>query len=373
MCSRLGINDVAVLRYSCARPDICIELRKFCGRQQARSSLLEWAQKFKDEYILIVCTTIADATDIAVALKCPLTASTTSHEDDTLVERFRIRKCVVGTSRACTGLDLIELRRVAIFGQPFSAEHILQASGRLRRPGTVTLFFFKESCSHNDEICEVIAKSTCGADMLSKIQLLVDGDDLQCPGHYDTSQSSLTECKDYLGLQQHIPEAVANPAQIASTRLKRIKHQLNILEGIVNMKITCCNLCFILTGEIIEHESINCHRLYNICLHCFGHHASKHCPKMPKLGRMCYKCFIPLDPVSGISFHQEVLTGQKCTHVAIGILKGLCMLVHCSRIEIPGISVQGDFFHWLLQRSEHVPNVLRILEFALQKCHCLKQ
>jgi hypothetical protein len=188
------------------------------------------------------------------------------------------------------------------------------------------------------------------------------------PGHH-ISQSSSTDRKGLLVLQQHIP--VANTALIASTRIKWIKHQLNILEGIVNMKMTFCKLCFILTGETIEHESTNCHRLYNICLHCFKNHASRQCPKMPKLGRLCFKCFIPLDSAAGTSFHQEVPAGHKCTHVAIGILKGLCMLVHCSRIEIPSISVQGDFFDWLLQRSEHVPNVLRILEFALKKCTSL--
>ena len=347
-----------MLRFSCARPGIGFELRKFAGRSAAREALIAWVSRHHDEFCLIICSTIAEASHLSLELNCPLTASTTADEDDTLVARFRLRKCMVGTSRAGCGLNLIELSRVAIFGEPFSAEHIIQGIGRIRGQGTAALFFFKEFHTPNNEMCNCIAESRCGADLLDKMVLLIDGED---------AARTCSMSHEATVVSHVIPDSVS--ASLPA-RLSLLKARLNILAGSFNGMTGSCKVCYVLTGKSWLHEVTKCSRLFNLCLHCFLPHQSKSCPKMPKLGRLCFKCFLPLDPVAGISFHDGT-TGYTCEHVTCGLLKPLCMLVFAFRINLPTITgwqidTRADFFGWLLQRTEHVPNVLRLLEAALE-------
>jgi hypothetical protein len=234
---------------------------------------------------------------------------------------------------------------------------MVQAIGRIRGAGTAALFYFKEAHrSSDDDVCKIIAGSRCGADLLDKLYKLIDGRDETCadrPGDVVLNAALL-------------PEGVTstNSASV-TTRLGQLKQRLQILEAAFasSMMTTCCKLCYILTGKRLLHDITSCQRIFNICLHCFEHHQSRSCQRLPRLGRMCFKCYLPLDPVGGISFHNGP-SGQLCRQISCNMLKPLCMLVFTKRLQLPEISSDGDFFAWLLQRSEHIPNVLRVLEAA---------
>ena len=360
LCSRLGISNISVMRFSCIRKDTQLELRKFAGRDAAREALFAWARKNQDEYLVILCTSVADATGISLELDCPMSASTTSHQDNTLVARFRSRKCMVGTSRAGTGLDLPEISRVALYGQPFSSEHIVQAIGRIRGVGIAALFYFKEAHrSSDDEVCKHVASSMCGADLLDKLYNVLDGTDAK---GLERSCNVGPQAASAATLSHGV--AIINSASV-QTRVLHLKQRLGILKATFEtiMMTTCCKVCYILTGKRLLHEIKSCQRIFNICLHCFESHQSRSCPRLPKLGRLCFRCFLPLDPVCGISFHDGP-SGNKCDQISCDMLKPLCMLLFAKRLPITNINIDGDFFVWLLQRSERIPNVLRVLEYA---------
>jgi hypothetical protein len=264
---------------------------------------------------------------------------------------------MVGTSRAGTGLDLAEISRVALYGQPFSAEHIVQAIGRIRGVGIAALFYFEEvHRSSDDEVCKHIASSKCGADLLNRLYNVLDGKDATCP------ERSCDEVSHAAFLSHRV--AITNSASV-STRVAKLKQRLDVLKATftTNMMSTCCKVCYILTGKQVLHEIKRCQRIFNICLHCFESHQSRSCPKLPKLGRLCFRCFLPLDPVCGVCFHDGP-SGKQCEQITCDMLKPLCMLLFAKRLEFTNINYDGDFFVWLLQRSERIPNVLRLLEYA---------
>jgi hypothetical protein len=268
---------------------------------------------------------------------------------------------MVGTSRAGTGLDLPEISRVALYGQPFSSEHIVQAIGRIRGVGIAALFYFKEAHrSSDDEVCKHVASSMCGADLLDKLYNVLDGKDAIGP---ERSCDVGPQAASAATLSHGV--AIINSASV-QTRVLHLKQRLGILKATfeTSMMTTCCKVCYILTGKRVMHEIKSCQRIFNICLHCFESHQSRSCPRLPKLGRLCFRCFLPLDPVCGISFHDGRPSGNKCDQISCDMLKPLCMLFFAKQLPITNINIDGDFFAWLLQRSEHIPNVLRVLEYV---------
>jgi len=308
LCSRIGMgNDIRILRYSCFCQNITFQLRKFAGRSSARESLYAWARQHQEHYMLIICTSIAEATIVASELDCPLTDSTQKLQDDVLIAQFKSRKILVGTSRAATGLDLTELSHVAIFGQPFSAEYVIQAAGRIRCEGTAAVFYFIEPPRPVNDICICIESSRCGAELHHKICSLIDGN----IANFANPAISIPDATKVsnIGL-------LSDSAAAASTRLSQLKGRLNILEATfaTSMMSDCCKICYMLTGQRVLHDITMCHRLFNICWHCFEPHQSRSCPKMPRLGRMCFQCFLPLDPAGGICFH-EGPSGKTCNQV----------------------------------------------------------
>jgi hypothetical protein len=312
LCSRIGLgNDIRILRYSCFCQNITFQLRKFGARLAARESLYAWARQHQQYYTLIICTSIAEATIVASELDCPLTVSNQKLQDDVLIAQFESRKILVGTSRAATGLDLTELNRVAIFGQPFSAEYVIQAAGRIRCEGTAAVFYFMEPPRPVDDICICIQNSKCGAELHHKICSLIDGN----IENSNPTISMIPDISDDTKLSL-LPGLLSDSAVAVSTRLSRLKGRLKILEATFAASImsNCCKVCYLLTGQRVLHDITMCHRLFNICWHCFEPHQSRSCPKMPRLGRMCFQCYLPLDPAGGICFH-EGSSGKTCNQV----------------------------------------------------------
>jgi hypothetical protein len=163
-----------------------------------------------------------------------------------------------------------------------------------------------------------------------------------------------------------------------------LKIRLNaISRRIQDMETRSCKLCSILQSSFIHHGHSGCPAIFNMCFTCLGRHRNG-CCKSGALFKVktgfCWKCWMPLNDVFGISFHsknKEEL-GSGCNNAALDFVKPACMhyfynracaIITCQCKEI------AEYQNWLfsyatsssISGSGQVHNILLLLEAIMRK------
>jgi hypothetical protein len=139
-----------------------------------------------------------------------------------------------------------------------------------------------------------------------------------------------------------------------------------------------CKLCTTLQGESVSHGMTGCSQQFNVCHKCFGLHPSKDCtgPLFKLPSGYCWKCWLPLFPILGISFHprEKDQIGNVCKQSAINFLKPLCARNYYQRVSgMEGNSGSlKEYEAWLFHQSDtaglgQVPNLILLIEAAFRK------
>jgi hypothetical protein len=159
-------------------------------------------------------------------------------------------------------------------------------------------------------------------------------------------------------------------------RLVRIRIRLNRLSDIPKMY---CLVCSAIAAEKVTHLG-GCTSTYNMCFKCLGQHRSLSCSgRFFKVApKFCWKCWMPLYDIFGVSFHSNKKDDLiNCSSAARDFLKPLAMVFFYNR-RIASISCPcGDisqYERWLFSESEQsvagigqMPNILLLLEDILEQ------
>lgn len=159
-------------------------------------------------------------------------------------------------------------------------------------------------------------------------------------------------------------------------RLTDIKRRMQALSS---LHVSFCRLCSAIQNVNVTHVA-GCPSMFNICFKCVGRHAGIGCTgALFKVAHnFCWKCWMPLYDIFGISFHSKKVTeiGHGCANVARDFVKPLaCCFFHrrlIAKMHCPCTDI-SQYQRWLFEGcrvsaggSGQVPNILLLLETVLK-------
>ena len=229
---------------------------------------------------------------------------------------------IIGTSCLGYGMDIDNISNIVVCGLPYSIEQLLQWAGRCRSVGRVTVVV---SSNQQHQSPELYRESNI-------VQLYVDCIVYTECCKIGTIQSRLTDAQKYrelvsvvdgntLGIY-HVNVQLDDFALLRA-RLQRIQqHMLSVGRG----SALACKLCSLVSKELVLHVGYGCARVFNHCFKCFGKHPSSGCSSgfFKVAGRYCWKCWMPLKELFGVSFHSRDI-GQKCDSAALDLIKPMAL------------------------------------------------
>ena len=159
-------------------------------------------------------------------------------------------------------------------------------------------------------------------------------------------------------------------------RLIDIKSRMQALS---TLHVSFCRLCSAIQNETVTHLA-GCPSMFNICYKCLGRHAGAGCahPLFKVAHNFCWKCWMPLYDIFGISFHSKKVNeiGHACASVGRDFLKPLaCTFFHRRQIAKMDCSCTdlSQYQRWLFQGSGvsasgsgQIPNIMLLLEVVLK-------
>ena len=134
---------------------------------------------------------------------------------------------------------------------------------------------------------------------------------------------------------------------------------------------TCCLVCSAIAQKKICHSS-GCPSVFNICFKCFGKHSASTCkePYFNVAKGFCYKCWMPLQDIFGISFHSKAKEDLvACSNSAHEFVKPLLACLYHRRdiiqLVCPCVD-KAQYNRWLFSPSkESVAGPGRISNISL--------
>ena len=157
-------------------------------------------------------------------------------------------------------------------------------------------------------------------------------------------------------------------------RISDLKYSVQIF---LQNNYTCCLVCSAISQRKICHSS-GCPSVFNICFKCFGKHSASTCsePYFNVAKGFCYKCWMPLQDIFGISFHSKAKEALvTCSNSAHEFVKPLLACFFHKRniiqLDCPCVD-KAEYNRWLFTPSKEsvagpgqIPNILLILEAAV--------
>jgi hypothetical protein len=303
---------------------------------------------------------------------CRSAAVVNSQNSDTISRQsIESAQIIVGTSCAGTGLDIKNVGLIIVVGMPFSIEQLLQWAGRCRSSGLITVIVPSWQTHGGGELAGlntagrildfnslswagILRKSGTGQKKYEEMVALVDG-----------AMASTLEIKHY--------SAIPDDFRELRNRIRDIKYHVSML---LQIHPTCCLVCSAIAKKKIHHTG-GCPSVFNICFKCFGRHSAKTCsePYFDVAKGFCFKCWMPLFDIFGISFHSKTKEDLiTCSNSAHELVKPLVACFFHKREIIQLACPCGDrvqYNRWLFNPSQesvagagHIPNLLLILEAA---------
>ena len=157
-------------------------------------------------------------------------------------------------------------------------------------------------------------------------------------------------------------------------RISDLKYSVQIF---LQNNYTCCLVCSAIAQRKICHSS-GCPSVFNICFKCFGKHSASTCsePYFNVAKGFCFKCWMPLQDIFGISFHSKAKEALvTCSNSAHEFVKPLLASFFHKRniiqLDCPCVD-KAQYNRWLFTPSKEsvagpgqIPNILLILEAAV--------
>ena len=259
---------------------------------------------------------------------------------------------VVGTSCAGTGLDKSGVGHIIVVGLPFSIEQLLQWAGRCRINGNITVLIPSFHLQLGGELAEILRTNITDQQKVQRMVSVVDGSLL-----HETLEIR-APCDNFKVLRNRLDKIVINLGKVA------------------RVSAACCMLCSV-TRKARVHHAAGCPSVFNICFKCLGRHSGKGCSEkfFNVAKRFCFKCWMPLFDIWGVSFHSKVREDLViCKHNARDFLKPLsaCFFHRRDIVQMEcSSSDRSQYQSWLFNHSGEVvsgsgqiPNVLLLLEAA---------
>jgi len=151
------------------------------------------------------------------------------------------------------------------------------------------------------------------------------------------------------------------------------------MQALSTLHVSFCRLCSAIKNETVSHTA-GCPSMFNICYKCLGRHVGAGCanPLFKVAHNFCWKCWMPLYDIFGISFHSKKVNeiGHGCASVGRDFLKPLaCAFFHkrqIAKVQCPSTDT-SHYQRWLFQGSGvsaagsgQIPNILVLLEVILK-------
>jgi hypothetical protein len=157
-------------------------------------------------------------------------------------------------------------------------------------------------------------------------------------------------------------------------RISDLKYNVQIF---LQNNYGCCLVCSAIAQRKICHSS-GCPSVFNICFKCFGKHSASTCsePYFNVAKGFCFKCWMPLQDIFGISFHSKAKEALvTCSNSAYEFVKPLLASFFHKRniiqLDCPCVD-KAEYNRWLFTPSKEsvagpgqIPNFLLILEAAV--------
>ena len=157
-------------------------------------------------------------------------------------------------------------------------------------------------------------------------------------------------------------------------RISDLKYNVQIF---LQNNYGCCLVCSAIAQRKICHSS-GCPSVFNICFKCFGKHSASTCsePYFNVAKGFCFKCWMPLQDIFGISFHSKAKEALvTCSNSAHEFVKPLLASFFHKRniiqLDCPCVD-KAEYNRWLFAPSKEsvagpgqIPNFLLILEAAV--------
>jgi hypothetical protein len=157
-------------------------------------------------------------------------------------------------------------------------------------------------------------------------------------------------------------------------RISDLKYNVQIF---LQNNYGCCLVCSAIAQRKICHSS-GCPSVFNICFKCFGKHSASTCsePYFNVAKGFCFKCWMPLQDIFGISFHSKAKEALvTCSNSAHEFVKPLLASFFHKRniiqLDCPCVD-KAEYNRWLFTPSKEsvagpgqIPNFLLILEAAV--------
>jgi hypothetical protein len=157
-------------------------------------------------------------------------------------------------------------------------------------------------------------------------------------------------------------------------RIRDINYHVQVF---LRNQTTCCLLCSVIAQKKIFHAG-GCPSVFNICFKCFGRHSGSSCSEryFDVAKGFCFKCWMPLHNIFGISFHTKTKQDLvACSNSAYEFVKPLvaCFFYRRDIIQLAcPCSDRVQYNRWLFSPSNesvagsgHIPNLLLLLEAAV--------
>lgn len=298
-------------------------------------------------------------------------------------------KVMLCTSSFGLGIDYKSVKFVIMYGLPYSFEDYIQQSGRAGRDGSVAYSFllynefieskrlqsistknFHSSSAEYENLKRMIEfadnSSVCSRKLISTY---FDNVQVDC-----NSLTGCSKCKICLDSEASSPECTVNDNDLLQEQVSITQSNINSnrifatqLKSMLELLKNKCMLCYVQDGNLVEHDTSNCQKLYKRCLQCFQkNHVVRQCSlPLVKVNNICCHCHLP-NYFEGQEFHEDDFT-VNCYK---GILSNFgAALYEFHRDFIP---VQYDlktYWHWLFRGCENrISNVCDLfVKFGLNK------
>jgi hypothetical protein len=403
LAAKLGVNSLPTFRSETRqRENLTFHLTRVCSQSEGLGILRHISKEAAQGKIIVFVRTKHEAECVGDWLRdneCPSWISYHSDVPDRSSLFADFIKCgrMVSTTCAGSGLNIDDLNTLVIFGDCYSAESCVQLAGRVGRQGQQASVHFvmysraipgrqpKTFAEH--EFHDLQSNSASGLELYNSCVHLVHSG-ITAIRQYKTPNTNKT-------FTSHMfTDARPKPCQqlVTLQEFTQFCHNMRVCLSELS-EAHGCKICHLTNDDETQHVIQTCSWATNCCIICFqSGHGSATCSNKRVIvpQHYCSECLLPLSHTFGLHNDKWGLKCDGAGRHAFKIFAFCCVpkiITQTLRSRPTSTSPQllrlrialdeqipkslvRDFGHeyvkWLFDKSQRVPNILRILNCAFQ-------